>query len=148
MAFTLMAVSCRTFSLLGHILINHVFGVITVIAHGDGIGGDEDGCDGVRYVAKSGDYCAAKTTPPIKTIALIMLQHPLRPAKPVQRKRIDHRAPFTQRKRQPWSIETALSELKRPKSDQFFETLCAKLNNKQVQVLYNVNLEIIFINTN
>ena len=68
MMFNLMTVSCQTFS-LGHILIDYVFGAAIPIAHGDHNDGDEDSCDDVRRAAKSGDYCVAKTTSPIKTFA-------------------------------------------------------------------------------
>ena len=54
------------------------------IVQGDPDGGDEDGRDGVRSAAKSGGYCAAKTTPLIRTLALRVLQHPLRPTTPVR----------------------------------------------------------------
>ena len=40
------------------------------IAHGDLDGGDKDGHDGVRSAAKSGGYCAAKTTSLIKTLVV------------------------------------------------------------------------------
>ena len=82
MAFNLMAVSCHTFS-FDHIIIDHVFDSAIAIAHGDCDGGDEDSRDGVRRAAKSRSYCATKTTPPIKTFALRVLQHPLRPTVPV-----------------------------------------------------------------
>ena len=64
MMFNLMTVSCQTFS-LGHILIDYVFGAAIPIAHGDHNDGDEDSCDDVRRAAKSGDYCVAKTAPPM-----------------------------------------------------------------------------------
>ena len=80
--FNLMTVSCQTFS-LGHILINCVFGAAIRIANGDGDDVNEDGRDGVCRAAKSGSYYAAKTTPPNKTFALRVLQHPLRQAVPV-----------------------------------------------------------------
>ena len=57
MTFSLMAVSCQTFS-LGHILIDYVF---SATSHD----GDMDGRDGLRRAAKSGDYCVAKTAPPM-----------------------------------------------------------------------------------
>ena len=69
-----MAVSCRTFS-LGHILIDCVSGTAIAIARGDRDGGNEDDRDGMRRAAKSGGYCAAKSTPPIKTFAMRVLQH-------------------------------------------------------------------------
>ena len=40
----------------------------------------------------------------IKTFALRVLQHLLRPTKQFPKNRIDHRAPSGQRKRRPWSI--------------------------------------------
>ena len=83
MTFNLMAVSCRTVS-LGHVLIDYAFGAAILIAHGDPDGGDEDGRDGVRSAAKSGGYCAAKTTPLIKTLALRVLKQPLMPATSVR----------------------------------------------------------------
>ena len=79
----------------GHIKINYVFGATIAIAHGNDDGGDKDGRDSVRRAAKSGGYCAAKTTPPNETFALRVIQHSLRPAMPVRRKQIDHRALFT-----------------------------------------------------
>ena len=83
MVFNLMAVSCVTFS-LGPILIDYAVGGAIAIAHGDRDGGDEDGRDGVRRAAKSGGYCVAKTTHPAQTLALRVLQHPLRPVVPVR----------------------------------------------------------------
>ena len=77
-----MAVSCQTFS-LGYILIDYVFDAAVAIANDNQNGGDEGGRVSVRHAAKSGGYCGANTTPPIKTFALKMLQHPLRPATPV-----------------------------------------------------------------
>ena len=59
-------------------------GAAILIAHADPGGGDEDDHDGMRSNAKSGGYCAAKTTPLIKTLALRMPQRPLRPAAPVR----------------------------------------------------------------
>ena len=84
MMFDLMAAICRTFS-LGHILyvIDYVFGATIVIAPSDGDDDNEDGSGGVHRAAKSGGYCAAKTTPSNKSFALKVLQHPLRPAVPV-----------------------------------------------------------------
>ena len=78
-----MALSCRTFSLV-HLLIDYAFGAAIRIAYGDPDGGDEDGRDGVRSAVKSGGCCAAKTTPPYKTVALRVLQHPLTPVTPVR----------------------------------------------------------------
>ena len=75
MTFNPIAVSCQTFS-LSRILIYYVFCAAIPIAHGNPDGGDEDGRDGVRSAAKSGSYL--KTTPLIKTLALRVLQHPLR----------------------------------------------------------------------
>ena len=100
--------------------MGYAFGAAIRIAYGDPNGSDEDGRDGVRSAVKSGGCYAAKTTPPNKTFALRVLQHQLTPAMLVQRKQIDHRAQLTQWKRQSRSIETALSGLKRPKSDRFF----------------------------
>ena len=77
-----MVVSCRTFS-LGHVLTDYVFGATIAIAVGDGDGGHKDGHYDVCRADKSGSYCAAKTTPLIKTFGLRMLQHPLKPATPV-----------------------------------------------------------------
>ena len=78
-----MALSCRIFS-LGHLLIDYAFGAAIRIAYGDPDGGDEDGRDGARSAVKSGGYCAAKTTPLVKPLALRVLQHPLTPATPVR----------------------------------------------------------------
>ena len=80
-----MDISCRTIS-LGHVLIDYALDAVILIAHGDSDGGDEDGQNGVRSLAsaKSGGYCAAKTTPIIKISALRMLQQPLMPATPVR----------------------------------------------------------------
>ena len=74
-----MALSYRIFSLV-HLLVDYAFGAAIRIAYGDHNGGDEDGRDGARSAVKSGGCCAAKTTPPHKTCALRVLQHPLRPA--------------------------------------------------------------------
>ena len=68
-----MALSCRTFSLV-HLLIDYAFLAAIRIAYGDPDGGDEDGRDGARSAIKSGDCCAAKTTPPNKTFALRVLR--------------------------------------------------------------------------
>ena len=78
-----MALSCRIFS-LGLILIDYALGAAIRIAYGDPGGGDEDGRDGARSAVKSGGYCAAKTTPFVKPLALRVLQHPLTPATPVR----------------------------------------------------------------
>ena len=48
----------------------------------DSGGGDEDKHNGVRLVSWPGGYCAAKTTPLFKTLALRVLQYPLKPAAP------------------------------------------------------------------
>ena len=98
-----MALSYQTFILV-HLLVDYAFGAATRIAYGDRDGGDEDGRDGARSAVKSGGCCAAKTTPPNKTFPLRVIQRPLRPAKHFPKKRIDHRAPFGQRKRRPWLI--------------------------------------------
>ena len=45
------------------------------MAHVDPNGDDEDGRDGVRSAAKSGGYCAVKTTLLIKTLALRVLKN-------------------------------------------------------------------------
>ena len=78
-----MALSCRIFS-LGLILIDYALGATICIAYGDPDGGDEDGRDGSLSAVKSGGYCAAKTTPLVKPLALRVLQHPLTPASPVR----------------------------------------------------------------
>ena len=70
-----MALSYRIFSLV-HLLVDYAFVAAIDNAYGDRDGGD----DAVR----SGGYCAAKTTPPNKTFALRVLQHPLRPAKQIK----------------------------------------------------------------
>ena len=90
---------------LGHILRGYAFDAAIRITYGDRDGGDEDGRDGLRSTVKSGGCCAAKTTPPYKTIALRVLQHPLSPAKQFLLNQIDHREPFAQQKRRPWSID-------------------------------------------
>ena len=74
------------------------------IAYSDRDGGNEDGRDGARGAVRSCGCCVAKTTPPHKTCALRVLQHPLRPANQFPKNRLDHRAPFGQRERLPWSI--------------------------------------------
>ena len=102
----LIAVSCRTIS-LGHALINNAFGAAILIAHDDPEGGDEDGRGGMRSAAKPGSYYTAKKTPLIKTLAPRALQQPLMPVTLVKSKRIDHRSPFMQQGRRPWSIEEA-----------------------------------------
>ena len=76
----IVALSCRTFSFV-HMLVDYAFGAAILIAYGDCDGGDEDGRDGARSAVKSGGCCAAKITPPCKSFALRVLQHPLRPAK-------------------------------------------------------------------
>ena len=98
-----MALSYRTFILV-HLLVDYAFGAAIRIAYGDRDSGDEDDRDGARSAVKSGGDCAAKTTPPYKNFALKVLQHRPRPVKQFSKNRIDHRAPFGQRKRRPWSI--------------------------------------------
>ena len=98
-----MVLSYRTFSLV-HILVDYAFVAAIRITYGDRYGGDEDGRDGARSAVKSGGCCARKTTPPYKTFALTVLQNPLRPMNQFPKNRIDHRAPFGQRKRRSWSI--------------------------------------------
>ena len=68
MMFNLMVVSYRIFSLLDHILIDYVLGAAIPIVHSDRDCGDEDGHGGLCRAAKSGGYCAAKTTPPHENI--------------------------------------------------------------------------------
>ena len=68
MIFYLMNVSCRTFS-LDHTLIDYAVGSAIPIAHGNHNGGNEGGCDCVHRAAKSGGYCVAKTTAPLKNFA-------------------------------------------------------------------------------
>ena len=65
----LVALSYWIFS-LGHVPIDCAFGAAMPIAHGDLDGGDKDGHDGVRSAAKSGGYCAAKTTYLNKTLVV------------------------------------------------------------------------------
>ena len=79
MTFNVTDVTCRTFN-FGRILINYVFGGPIDITHGNPDGGDEDGRYVVRRADKLGGYCAAKVTPPIKTFALRVIQHQLKPA--------------------------------------------------------------------
>ena len=62
----------------------YAIGAVILIAHTDPDGGDEDGHDGMRSNAKSGDYCAAKTTPLVTTLALRVLKQPLMPANSVR----------------------------------------------------------------
>ena len=84
MTLNLMTVSCQTVS-LGHVLIDYAFGTAILITHGDLYGSDEGGRDGVRSTAKSGGYCAAKTTPLIKTLHTPrVLKQPMMPAMPVR----------------------------------------------------------------
>ena len=64
--------------------MDYAFGAAIGIAYGDPNGGDEDSRDGSRSSVKSGGYCAAKTTPLIKFLALRVLQHPLTPEKLVR----------------------------------------------------------------
>ena len=64
--------------------MGYVFGAAIRIAYGDPDGGDDDSRDGVRSAAKSGGYCAAKTTPLIKTLALRVLKHTLMLVTPVR----------------------------------------------------------------
>ena len=99
----MVALSYRIFS-LGHVLVGYAFGAAIRIVYGDRDGGDEDGRDGARSAVRSGGCCAAKTAPPYKTCALGVIQHPMRPTNQFPINRIDHRAPFGQRKRRPWSI--------------------------------------------
>ena len=98
-----MALSYSIFSLV-HLLVDYAFGGAIGIAYGDRDGGNEDGRDSVRRAANSGGHCATKTTPPIKTFVLRVLQHPMRPAVPIHLKQIDHTL-FIQRKRRPWPIK-------------------------------------------
>ena len=84
--------------------MGYAFGAAIRIAYGNHDGGDEDDREGARSAVKSGDCCVTETNPPNKTFALRVLQHPLRPAKQNPLNQIDHRAPFSQRKRRPWSI--------------------------------------------
>ena len=65
-------------------LLDYAVGNAIAIAHDDPDGGDEDGRDGVCSAAKSGGYCAAKTTPLIKTLVLRVLKQPLMPATSVR----------------------------------------------------------------
>ena len=76
------------------------------IAQSDRDGGNENSRGEVRRAAKSGDYCAKKTTPPIKTFVLRVLQHPSRPEMPV-RSILCYYRPSTQQKQQSWSVEEA-----------------------------------------
>ena len=71
-AFNLIDVSCQTFSLV-HKLIDYAFDAAIPIAHGNHDCDSDDGRGGVRSVAKSSGYSAAKSTPLIKTLALRML---------------------------------------------------------------------------
>ena len=118
----IVALSYRIFSLV-HLLVDYAFGAAIRIAYGDRDGGNEDGRDGARSAVRSGGCCAAKTAPPHKTCALRVLQHPLRPANQFPKNRIDHRAPFGQRKRRPWSIVEDQSRQK-PSRGQEIELFC------------------------
>ena len=118
----IVTLSYRTFSLV-NILVDYAFVAAIRITYGDRDGGDEDGRDGARSAVKSGGCCAVKTTLPHKTCALRVLQHPLRPANQFPTNRIDHRAPFGQRKRRPWSIVEDQSRQK-PSRGWEIEILC------------------------
>ena len=72
----IVALSCQIFT-LAYLLVDYAFRVAIRIAYGDRNGGDEDGRDGACSIVKSGGCCAAKTTPPHKTCALRVIQHPL-----------------------------------------------------------------------
>ena len=85
--------------------MDYAFGAAIRIACRDLDGGDEDGRNSVRGTIKSGGYCVEKTTSIIEILVVRVLQHPLMPAKQFPLNRIDHRAPFAQRKRRPWSID-------------------------------------------
>ena len=118
-----VALSYQTFS-LAYILVGYAFGSAICIAYGDCNDGDEDGRNGARSAVRSGGCCIAKKTPPYKTCALRVLQHPLRPAyqfpkKPnrpqsalraaeaasmVDCQRLKRPEAVWQRKRHPWSI--------------------------------------------
>ena len=56
-------------------------------------------------IALSSQAAATITTPPNKTFALRVLQHPLRPTKQFPLNQFDHRAPFAQQKRRSWSTD-------------------------------------------
>ena len=105
MSTNVVALSYRIFS-LAYLLVNYALGAAICIVYGDRHGGDEDkdGRDGAHSAVRSGGCCVAKTTPPYKTCVVRVLQHPLRPANQFPKNRIDHRAPFGQRKRRPWPI--------------------------------------------
>ena len=66
---------------------------------------DSDANDGMHPAVKSGGYCATRLPPTIDTFALRVPQHPLRlrQAKQILLNQINHRVPFGQQKRQPWS---------------------------------------------
>ena len=98
-----MALNYQIFSLI-NLLVDYAFGAAIRIAYGDRDGSDEDGRDGARSAVRSGVCCAAKTASPQKTCELRVLQHPLKPANQFPKNRIDHRAAFGQRERQPWSV--------------------------------------------
>ena len=85
--------------------MGYAFAAAIRITYGDRDDGNEDSRDGARSAVKSGGYCAAKTTPLFKTLALSWINHPLRPAAIKRRKQIDHCAPFTQRNPRPWLID-------------------------------------------
>ena len=118
----IVALSYRTFSLV-NLLVDYAIGATILIAYGDHNGGDENGRDNARSYVNSGGCCATKTTPPYKTFALRVFQHPLRPANQFPKNRIDHRAPFGQRKRRPWSI-VADKRGQKPARAWVLKTLC------------------------
>ena len=65
--------------------VGYAFGAATRIAYDNLDGSGEDRRDGARSADKSGGCCVVKTTPPYKTFALRVLQHPLRPAMQFQK---------------------------------------------------------------
>ena len=91
MSIDIVALSCRNFTLV-YLLKDYAFGAAIRIACGFCGCGDEGGRGGVRSAVKSGGCCAAKTTPPHKTFALMVLQNPLGPAKRFPKNRIDQSA--------------------------------------------------------
>ena len=75
------------------------------VVQGNSDGGDEDDRNGVHRVAWLGGYYASKSPPPIVSMTWGVPKLPLRPAATKQQKRIDHCAPFTQRKPRPWLVD-------------------------------------------
>ena len=107
----LVPARCVIFS-LDPILVDYAVVSAIAIAQSNCDGGDEGGREDVRSATKSGGYCAAKTAPLFKTLALSGLKHPLKPAATKRRKQIKHCVPFMQRKPRPWLVDDGRGPLK------------------------------------